>query len=116
MLRWLIESDANIVVPNSAEVERYLSDHAGLRAVVPLICQRVRDEFGNDAELSLELYRNPEIVDQYLTLAVRQARYDTNIVQRLDRISGEFADELEHCTEDILLTTDFRTPRTNDAV
>ena len=76
----------------------------------------MRDEFGQDAELSLELYRDPEIADQFLTLEVRQDQYDTNIVERLDRISGEFADELEHCSGDILLTTDFRAPRTNDAV
>lgn len=115
-LRLLTESDADIGISNAADVGRYLSEHMELRSVVPQVCQRVRDEFGQDAELSLELYRDPEIADQYLTLEVRQERYDSNIIDRLDQISGEFADELEPCSGQILLTTDFGPPRMNDAI
>src|SRR5437867_10518796 len=110
-LRFLTESNTDVVIPNPAETKRYLSEHAALPTILPQICQRVREEFGQDAELSLELYRDPEIDDRYLTLYVRQDRYDSNIVDRLDRISGEFADELEHCSVQILLTTDFCSPR-----
>lgn len=67
----LTESDADIGISNAADVGRYLGEHTELRSVVPPICQRVRDEFGPDAELSLELYRDPEIDDRYLTLEVR---------------------------------------------
>ena len=115
-LRLLTESDADIGISNAADVDRYLSEHTELRSVVPQVCQRVRDEFGQDAELSLELYRDPEIDDQYLTLEVRQERYDSNIIERLDQISGEFADELEPCSGQILLTTDFGPSRMNDAI
>ena len=115
-LRLLTESETDIVIPNPAEAERYLGEHAELRSALPQICQRVREEFGPDAELLLELYRDPEIDDRYLTLEVRQERYDSNIIERLDQISGEFADELEPCSGQILLTTDFGRPRMNDAI
>ena len=115
-LRFLTESEADIVISNAADVGRYLGEHTELRSVVPQVCQRVREEFGPDAELLLELYRDPEIDDRYLTLKVRQERYDSNIIERLDQISGEFADELEPYSGQILLTTDFGPPRMNDAI
>ena len=106
----------DVTIPNPQDVECYLGEHSGLQLLLPQICQRVREEFGQDAELSLELYRDPEIDDQYLTLEVRQDRYDANIIERLDQLGEQFADELERCTGDILLTTDFRPRRSQHAV
>ena len=107
---------ADVVVPNQPDVEGYLAGHSALQALLPRICERVRAEFGGDAELSLELYLDPEIEDRYLTLYVRQDRYDANIVERLDQLAEQFADELERCTGDVLLTTDFRPRRSSHAV
>ena len=115
-LLFAVDSDADIVVPNSVEVGRYLSEHAGLSTVLPQICQRVREKFGPDAELSLELYRDPEIDDRYLTLEVRQDQYESDIMDKLDTLSEEFANELPQCSGHILVTTDFSPPRLHDAV
>ena len=105
-----------MVVPNQPDVAGYLAGHSALQSLLPRICERVRAEFGDDAELSLELYRDPEIEDRYLTLYVRQDRYDANIVERLDQLGEQFADVLERCTGDVLLTTDFRSRRSSHAV
>lgn len=105
-----------IAIPGPLEVDQYLSDHANLKLLLPQICQRVRAEFGKAAELSLELYRDPEIDDQYLTLYVRQSRYDANITEKLDRLNEQFSVALQNCTGYFLLTTDFRLPRSKDAV
>ena len=107
---------ADVVVPNPQDVECYLREHSALQLLLPQICEQVRAEFGRDAELSLELYRDPEIDDRYLTLYVRQDRYDANIIERLDQLGEQFADELERCTGDILLTTDFCPRRSQHAV
>ena len=107
---------ADVAIPNPQDVECYLGEHSALQLLLPQICQRLREEFGQDAELSLELYRDPEIEDRYLTLYVRQDRYDANIVERLDQLGEQFADDLERCTGDILLTTDFRPRRSQHAV
>ncbi len=111
-----LDVGSDVAIPNPLDVERYLSDHATLRSLVPRICERVRAEFGNAAELSLELYRDPEIDDRYLSLDIRQDRYESDIIARLDRLSEEFATELEQCSGDILLTTDFRPRRSQHAV
>ncbi len=107
---------ADVAIPNPQDVECYLGEHSALQLLLPRICEQVRAEFGHDAELSLELYRDPEIDDRYLTLYVRQDRYDANIIERLDQFGEQFADELERCTGDILLTTDFRPRRPQHAV
>ncbi len=115
-LLFAVESDADLVVPNSMEVGRYLTEHTGLSAVLPQICQRVREVFGPDAELSLELYRDPEIDDRYLTLEVRQDQYESDIMDKLDALSEEFANELAQCSGHFLVTTDFSPPRLHAAV
>lgn len=107
---------ADVAVPNQQAVECYLADHAALQALLPLICERVRAEFGGDAELSLELYRDPEVEDRYLTLYVRQDQYEANIVERLDQLSEQFADELDRCTGDLLLTADLSPRRSQHGV
>src|SRR5688572_10327688 len=88
----------DVAIPNPLDVERYLSDHSTLRSLVPRICERVRAEFGNAAELSLELYRDPEIDDRYLSLDIRQDQYASDIISRLDQLSEEFATELGQCS------------------
>ena len=105
-----------VKLSNRIEVNNYLADHLVLRSLLPQICERVRAEFGQDAELTVELYRDRENDDRYLTLFVRQDQYDANIVERLDQLTEQFADELDRCSGDILLTTDFRPARSQHAV
>jgi len=77
---------------------------------------QMRDAFGPDAELALEPYRDPEIDHRYLTLEVRQEQYESDIMDKLHRLSEEFANELSQCSGDLLVTTDFRPQRLHDAV
>ena len=101
----------DVSIRNAADVEGYVAQHPTLRSLLNRICEQARVEFGRDAELTLELYRDPEIDDRYLTLLVRQPQYDANIVERLDQLAAQFADELDRCTGDLLVTTDFRPAR-----
>ena len=101
----------DVCIRNADDVEGYVAEHPTLRSLLPRICEQARVEFGRDTELTLELYRDPEIDDRYLTLLVRQPQYDANIVERLDQLAAQFADELDRCTGDLLVTTDFRPAR-----
>ena len=49
--------------PVQREASWATREHSALQLLLLQICQRVREEFGQDAELSLELYRDPEIDD-----------------------------------------------------
>src|SRR6266446_7699769 len=76
-----------IVVPRPGEVNAYLRQHAELAELVLLLCAECRREFGNATELSLEVYRDPEINDSYLTLYVRQPTYSTDLLPRIHRVA-----------------------------
>ncbi len=98
---------SEIKLPKRNEVEDYLSEHAGLRSILGPVCQRMRSEFGPHAELSLIVYRDPEIQDRYLTLYVRQRKYDSNIIDRIEQISAEFEAGVSASSGHLLISTDF---------
>src|SRR5689334_10398033 len=64
-----------IRVPTRNDVAAYISRHLALGELLPEIGAQARQAFGPDAELSLEVYRDPEVDDLYLTLYVRHEKY-----------------------------------------
>jgi len=92
---------------DESAVDNYLTRHPELAAVLPSIIARIRNDFPS-GQLSLELYRDLEINDHYLTLYVRQQSYGNDIIERLEQISDEFSSSLEQGSGYLLLTTDFR--------
>lgn len=106
----------HVAVPNPVEVQACLDTCPDIAELLPLICEQARKEFGAEVELSLELYRDPETQDGYLTLYIRQPQYEADIIERIDWVMDKFADQLDQTSGYVLLTTDFRPPRGNDAV
>jgi hypothetical protein len=109
-------AEHRIVVPNVQDVEAYLAEHPQLAQLLPDICAEVRQALGSEVELSLELYRDPEIEDRYLTLYVRKEKYEPEILDRLQAVSESFNHRLEAVPGYFLLATDFSRPRGNHAV
>jgi hypothetical protein len=109
-------SPFEISVPKRTGVVAYIAEHVNLAKLLPKICRQLRQAFGREVELSLELYRDPEIDDTYLTLYVRQEKYDSAIIERIEAVSRQFNDKLEQVSGYLLLTTDFHRPRGNNAV
>ena len=105
-----------VQIPKRNEVLGYLTEHRQLGRLLPEVCSQVRRAFGPNVELSLELYRDPEVDDRYLTLYVRQQAYDTEIMDRIETVSRQFNGRLEKISGYLLLTTDFHRPRINHAV
>jgi hypothetical protein len=97
-------------------VSSYLAGHTELARLLPEICRVVRRELGPRVELSLELYKDPEVDDRYLTLYVRMERYEPNIMDHLQEVSSRFDSSLEAVPGYFLLATDFSRPRGNHAV
>jgi hypothetical protein len=79
-----------------------------LTALIPAICQCTRDEFGETAELTLQVYDDPEEADRYLVLFVRLPAYEPKMRRRLDAIWDRFEPDLRGISGWIILTTDFR--------
>jgi hypothetical protein len=98
------------------EIRGYLGEHPDLGRFLPVVCARTRQEFGNEVELSLAVYGDPEIEDHYLTLYVRQPVYSPDILARIRSIRGSFEEEVDDSSGWLLVTTDFRTPRCAHAI
>jgi hypothetical protein len=105
-----------ILLPNLPEVRAYLRQHSDLAKLVPAVCAEARREFGAEAELTLQLYRDPEIKDRHLSLYVRLPSYNDGVSGRLDRATEPFEDELCNASGFLVVTTDFQTPRVKNAV
>ena len=105
-----------IALANEKEIAAYLAAHPDLADVVPSVGARVREEFGKNAQLTLRLYRDPEIDDRYLSLNVRLLGYDDRTMERIDRVSEPFDEQLCDVSGYLLVTTDFRSAETNHDV
>lgn len=109
VLNWLLQN--RIVIPQSGAVRDYLLRHFDMTDLLPCVCGIALRTFGIGARLSLELYRDPEIRDEYLTLYVRQERYDEHIMDIIEDVCTEYRDKLIGKSSWLLVTTDFRSPR-----
>ncbi len=104
-----------ILIPQPDEVRSYLLSYPDIANLLPPVCEMARERFGKFVQLSLEVYHDPEIEDEYLTLYVRQEHYDEQIMDRIKEIRATY--ETEYETELIdtagwfLVTTDFYPPK-----
>jgi hypothetical protein len=105
-----------IVVTHPGAVRDYVASHRKLARILPSVCERARREFGHQAELMLKVYQDPETSDRHLTLYVRLPAYDDMTIARIDRVTQDFDEALCRASGYLLLTTDFRPPRTTNAI
>ena len=96
-----------IAIPDRQAVVEYLNLHPDLRELLTDIAAKTRRLFGPDVELSLEIYKDPEIDDRYLALYVRHDHYGPEILQRIEKVNRAFDDRLEKASGYFAVTTDF---------
>ena len=114
-----IMNDLNVqgvLMSPASNVEKYLADHTDIELLIIDVCKRIRETFEPTSELALAVYEDPEIEDRYLTLYVRQATYDRDIIERIEAVCGEFQRQLETASGYLLVTTDFRRPGSDHVV
>ena len=102
-----------IRIPHPAEVSGYVERFSDLMQVIRKGCELAALEFTPGAALSLELYVDPEIDDRYLSLYVRQAAYEPDVMERIERVQAEADAYLDDAALDdsvgwFLITTDFQ--------
>lgn len=98
------------IFPNPGEVASYLRQNIWLYDVVLYACMLIEETFGNTARVTLELYSDPEIDDEFLTLCIRQFHYDDNIMEKIDSICSMYEKALTDQAGWFVVTTDFRPP------
>lgn len=92
-------------------IRDYLSRYSGIRDLLPSVCESALRHVPNNSQLSLEVYRDPEIDDEYLTLYIRQRDYDKRIMDIIEEISADYVGQLADVSGWLLVTTDFAPPR-----
>jgi hypothetical protein len=107
---------SGILVPHPADVPVYLASYRRLAKSLPSVCEQARREFGQETELVLKVYRDPEIRDRYLTLYVRLPADDASILTRLDRVTESFDEALCKASGYLLVTTDLRPSRATHGI
>ena len=101
----------NILIPHPDSLRNYLLQHLDMLNGLPLICKIAVDRVDSSSQLSLEVYQDPEIQDEYLTLYVRQSQYDESISKLIDDITEECQHYLSDSEGWLIVTTDFRPPQ-----
>lgn len=99
-----------ITIPRPSEVRDYLIRYSDMTDLVLSVCGLTRQQFDSQVQLSLEVYHDPEIEDEYLTLYVRQRNYDEDILGTIEDIYAQYEGKLTGKSGWFLMTTDFRSP------
>jgi hypothetical protein len=100
--------ESGIVIPKPSEVLDYLSRYPDIIGLLISVCELTVQRFDSQTRLSLELYRDPEIEDEYLTFYIRQQKYNENLMKRIEGIRANYEKMLVGMTGWLLVTTDFR--------
>jgi hypothetical protein len=107
ILDWLQQNQ--IVVPQPSDVRRYLLRYTDILELISPVCTAAKTSFENRAKLSLEVYHDPEIADEYLALFIRQKAYDNEILKRIRQISKDLLyQQLANRSGWFTVTTDFK--------
>lgn len=99
-----------IKIPYSSDVMDYLILYPDILDLLLDACSSTKKEFQRQAQLSLEVFKDPESDDRYLTLYVRQEQYDTNILERIENISEKYYESLGGKRGWFIINTDFSFP------
>lgn len=100
-----------INVPEPSLIRAYLNEHLDLLDVLTRTCRTVSETFrGDDAQLLLTVYSDPEIENKYLILYIRKSEYPDDFVSILNTIYAEYASSLLDKSGWFQVTTDFARP------
>jgi hypothetical protein len=97
-----------IRVPCPSEVREYLLSYPDTVGALEQIGEVAAAEMGSTTELTLELYRDAEAADEYLTIYARQAEYQDTDLDEIDRVRELYEPYITGVSGWILLAPDYR--------
>lgn len=101
----------NIIQPDPAAVRNYLIKHDDMIDLLYRVGRLARNKFGYEAEISLEVFHDPEEDYEDLTLYVRKNDYQEELLKKFEEIDDEYGEELADKSGYLAVTTDFKHPR-----
>ena len=100
-----------VLTPMPEAVRQYLLRYPDLMPALRTACSSTAERFRGRAQVSLEIWRDPEGEEAYPTLYVRQDHYDPGILDEVEAVSLCFEEQLGASGGWLLVTTDFAPPR-----
>jgi len=113
LFTWLL--DHHLIIVDVDRLKNYLIRYDDLIGILRSACQAALERFGVQSELSLEMYADPEIADEYPTLYIRQDPYSESILKSLEDLRVTYEVGLRQSPGWFLMTTDFRQPSSSSA-
>ena len=99
-------SQQGILLKNIDDIKEYLLNFPDLIDLVPTAVDIVK-KYLPDAQIVIDVYKDPEINDIYLLIDVRSKHYDDNFMEKLEKAESEFVEFLVGKEGWIQLTTHF---------
>ena len=109
VLEYLMALDIKINRPSG--IRDYLYSHIDMVSFVKRISDTTRDYFGSSAILTFELYKDPEIADNYLSLLVNDRIEPDLVLNKIDRIIEENERDFSEMSGWLMLSRDYRKGR-----
>ena len=95
-------------------IRSYLEKNPELVSHILPTVQRARQEFGDEAELTLTVNEDPEIYDPFVRLFIRLPKYGPDTMPRIDKVREPLVEAIADLEGDFHVTTDFRIIRGPD--
>lgn len=108
-------SQRGILLKNIGDIREYLLNFPNLIDLVPTAVNIVKN-YLPDAQIVIDVYKDPEINDSYLMIDVRSKHYDDDFMEKLEKAESEFVEFLVDKEGWIQLTTDFEPPEEKDVL
>jgi hypothetical protein len=103
--------ERGVIVRESAAVRNYLVRHPNAQSIILPAIDVTRRLVGSEPQLSLELYRDPEIGSEQLSLYVRSNMYSSSFLRDL-RAADEVVRALRADKDNrFLVTSDIQPPK-----
>lgn len=93
---------------SSDSVGEYLILHPQITDNLDQISQILRQNLGQEPEISLEVYEDPEIEDEYLVFYIKDKNQNPELLGKIDKMFEEIYPLIENSSGWVLLTPDFR--------
>jgi hypothetical protein len=92
-------------------VQAYLARRPGAQSIIRSAVDVARRIMGDAVQLSLEIYRDPELGGEQLSLYIRSHNYTDDFFKRLQQVAKEVRPLRAGKDDCFLATSDFQPPR-----
>jgi hypothetical protein len=115
--KFLSDVSKYVKIINVFDVRNFLNSESfklsSYETIITKIIKLKRVEFGDSAQLSLQINRDPEIDNEFLKFYIRQNEYSTDFMDKIDRLQEKYFEDLHKYDIWLLVSTDFKSPITS---